>query len=90
MIRSVRLIVLSFILAAFQLSSLNGVAGVAGGVSDTDAVNVAVSPGDLSDMSSGLIQCFSRYSQEPLWRQTSLFPRWNDTYVVVFEQKMLA
>lgn len=87
MIRSVRLIVLSFILAAFQLSSLNGVAG---GASDTDAVNVAVSPGDLSDMSSGLIQRFSRYSQEPLWRQTSLFPRWNDTYVVVFEQKMLA
>lgn len=85
MIRLVRLIVLSFILVALQISSLNSVAGGAGGV-----VNVAVSPGDLSYISSGLIQSFSRYSQEPLWRQTSLFPRWNDTYVVVFEQKMLA
>lgn len=31
------------------------------------------------------------YHSEPLhWRQTRLFPRWEDTYVVVFEQEMLA
>ena len=82
MIRSVRLIVLSFILAASQLSSFNSVAD--------NAVSAAASPGVLSCVTRGLLPNFTRYSQEPLWRQTSLFPRWNDTYVVVFEQKMLA
>ncbi|WP_428037088.1 hypothetical protein [Amphritea sp.] len=31
-----------------------------------------------------------RYHQQSLWWQGDLFPRWNDTYVVVFEQEMLA
>lgn len=36
------------------------------------------------------LQTVGGYHQEPLWRLTTPFPRWNDTYVIVFEQEMLA
>ncbi len=31
-----------------------------------------------------------RYDSLPLWLQSSPFPRWQDTYAIVFEQEMLA
>ncbi|MBN0989705.1 hypothetical protein [Amphritea pacifica] len=79
MIRSVRLIALSSIVVVAQLGSFNAVE-----YQNANASSV------VNYMSSGLTRDFSRYSQPPLWWQMSLFPRWNDTYVVVFEQKMLA
>lgn len=37
------------------------------------------------------ITVLSAFHLEPLhWRQTRIFPRWEDTYEVVFEQEMLA
>ncbi|GGK85133.1 hypothetical protein [Amphritea balenae] len=32
----------------------------------------------------------SLYDVTPYWKQAMSFPRWEDTYVVVFEQEMLA
>ena len=32
----------------------------------------------------------SFYDATPYWKQTMVFPRWQDTYEVVFEQEMLA
>ncbi|SER11110.1 hypothetical protein SAMN03080615_03967 [Amphritea atlantica] len=84
MIRSVRLIALSSIVVVAQLGSFNTVE-----YQDANARSGTVSS-VVSYMSSDLTRDFSQYSQQPLWWQTSLFPRWNDTYVVVFEQKMLA
>lgn len=31
-----------------------------------------------------------KYESLPLWQQSNPFPRWQDTYAIIFEQEMLA
>ncbi|WP_019623176.1 hypothetical protein [Amphritea japonica] len=47
--------------------------------------------GELTGRDSGVqFSGIVRYERLPLWQQSNPFPRWQDTYAVVFEQEMLA
>ncbi len=77
MIGSLRLVLLACVLATVTVTVVNTVA---------DAASVS----DISRYANPAEEHLVRYRQQPMWWQSGLFPRWNDTYVIVFEQEMLA
>lgn len=55
------------------------------------SVLLVIPMGSQADQDSGIpLSEMVRYDSLPLWQQSSPFPRWQDTYAIVFEQEMLA
>ncbi len=55
------------------------------------SVLLVIPLGGKASLESGVqLSEIVKYDSLPLWQQSSPFPRWQDTYAIVFEQEMLA